>query len=136
MAESSNKNFRHVSAVACDLLSHVAYLYFPVALPSQAPPFFCDKDKCGCIPPCYRYDSVTGTENDQDVIPVRISAQQDKMAAKLLAEGSKYGKQFAIYASNLAYPAYIVSYTLDERPKMQRAEPTAPPVCVGGCVWR
>ena len=118
------------------MLSHSPYLHFPVASPSQAPPFFCGKDKCGCKPKCYRHDSVTGTENDQDVIPVQMSAKKDKMAAKLLAEGNKYGKQFTIFASNLAYPAYIVSYTLDERPKMQRAEPTASPVCVGGCVWR
>ena len=58
------------------------------------------------------FDSVSGTESDQQVPPVKLSAGNgDRMAQALLEKGDVYGKQFVVFESNHAYPMYVVTYT-------------------------
>ena len=57
------------------------------------------------------FDSVCGTESDQQVPPVKyFAARGDRMAQALLDKGDVYGKQFVTFESNRAYPAYVVTY--------------------------
>ena len=57
------------------------------------------------------FHSVCGTESDQQVPPVKLSAARgDRMAQALLDKGDVYGKQFVTFESNQAYPAYVVTY--------------------------
>ena len=58
------------------------------------------------------FDSVCGTESDQKVPPVELSAAKgDQMAKVMLERGDLYGKQFVVFLSYQAYPAYVVTYT-------------------------
>ena len=57
--------------------------------------------------------SVRGTEFDLKEPPVQAAALAgNHMAQTLLRNGSKYGEQFVVFQSKLAYPAYIVTYTM------------------------
>ena len=59
------------------------------------------------------FDSVCGTEGDQQVVPVQTAATAgDNMAKVLLRKGDVYGKQYVVYLSNQAYPTYVVTYTV------------------------
>ena len=58
------------------------------------------------------FHSVCGTESDQKVPPVQFSAAQgDQMAKVMLEKGDVFGKQFVVFLSYQAYPAYVVTYT-------------------------
>ena len=58
------------------------------------------------------FDPVCGTEWNQQKLPVKSAATRgDRMAKTLLREGNKYGKQFVVFLSRQAYPAYVVTYT-------------------------
>jgi hypothetical protein len=59
------------------------------------------------------YDSVSGTEMHQRVFPVEKAAKTDRMAARLLGSGHIYGRQFAVFRNDRAYPAYVVTYKMD-----------------------
>ena len=59
------------------------------------------------------FDSVCGTEADQQVAPVQAAATGgDNMAKVLLRKGDVYGRQFVVFLSNQAYPTYVVTYTV------------------------
>ena len=61
------------------------------------------------------FDSVCGTEADQQVQPVQAAATGgDNMAKELLRKGDVYGKQFVVFLSNQAYPTYVVTYTVPD----------------------
>merc|ERR1712032_886084 len=73
------------------------------------------------------FDSVCGTERDQKVPPVQLFAKRgDPMAKTLLKHGHVYGRQFSVYLSCQAYPAYVVYYTcpkdFDSIPERPRTE--------------
>ena len=58
------------------------------------------------------FDSVSGTEANQQVLRVTFPAWRgDQMAKMLLAKGDVFGKQYVVYDSCQAYPAYVVTYT-------------------------
>ena len=58
-------------------------------------------------------DSVSGTESNQDVLPVRFAAKVgDEMAANLLQDGHLLGRQFTVFDPSQAYPAFVVTYRL------------------------
>ena len=57
------------------------------------------------------FHSVCGTENNQQVPPVRLyAAKGDRMAEMLLRKGDVFGKQYVTFESHQAYPAYVVTY--------------------------
>ena len=57
------------------------------------------------------FDSVCGTESNQRVPVLQLAAARgDKMAKTLVTNGDVYGKQFVVYDSCQAYPAYVVTY--------------------------
>ena len=57
------------------------------------------------------FHSVCGTENHQQVLPVRLyAAKGDRMAEMLLRKGDVFGKQYVTFQSHQAYPAYVVTY--------------------------
>lgn len=59
------------------------------------------------------FDSVGGTESNQQVSPVKFFATRgDPMAKTLLTRGDVFGKQFVVYECCQAYPAYVVTYSL------------------------
>ena len=58
------------------------------------------------------FDSVCGTESDQQVAPVKyFDKRGDSMAQTLLTKGDVYGKQFVVFKFCQAYPTYVVTYT-------------------------
>ena len=59
------------------------------------------------------FDSVCGTELNQQVLPVQMAAAEgDAMAKTLLDKGDVYGKQFVVFETYQAYPTYVVTYAL------------------------
>ena len=62
------------------------------------------------------FDSVSGTEKNQRVVPVKFHARTrgDNLARFLLDKGDVYGKQFVVFLSCQAYPSYVVTYTYNE----------------------
>ena len=59
------------------------------------------------------FDSVCGTELNQQVLPVQMAAAEgDAMAKTLLDKGDVYGKQFVVFETYQAYPTYVVTYVL------------------------
>ena len=74
------------------------------------------------------YESVTGTQNDQEVSVVINRASTDAMARELLDKGRKYGKQFVVFESRLAYPTYVVEYTLRRDEAVASAGTEGPPI--------
>ena len=79
------------------------------------------------MPPEDRFDSVCGTESNQRLPVVTFAAAKgDLMARMMRTNGHIYGKQFVVYESCQAYPAYVVTYTCPdnstpspELPRMQ-----------------
>ena len=58
------------------------------------------------------FNSVCGTESNQQVDLVKLFARSgDRMAKTLLKKGDVYGKQFVVFESYQAYPMYVVTYT-------------------------
>ena len=58
------------------------------------------------------FNSVCGTESNQQVALVKLFARSgDRMAKTLLTKGDVYGKQFVVFESYQAYPVYVVTYT-------------------------
>ena len=60
------------------------------------------------------FDSVSGTEMHQKVLPVQKAAMlNDRLAADMLSSGHVYGRQFALFRPDHIYPAYVVKYQMN-----------------------
>ena len=60
------------------------------------------------------FDSVSGTESDQQVPPVQVLAGRDTMAKELVDNGHRYGRQYVVFDNKQSYPAYVVTYTVPD----------------------
>ena len=73
------------------------------------------------------FDSVCGTESNQRLPVVKFNAKKgDLMARLMLTNGHIYGKQYVVFESCQAYPAYVVTYTCPDtynvKPEMSRMQ--------------
>ena len=57
------------------------------------------------------------------------------MAKTLLTKGDVYGRQFVVYDSCQAYPAYVVAYTCPDD-FAPGPEPSRKQVCIWCCYWQ